>query len=150
MTPAEMKALVGQEVGVSSWYEITQERIDTFARATEDTQFIHTDPAAAKQSPFGGTIAHGYLTLSMLSVMSYECMPPLDGMTMGVNYGLDRVRFVSPVPAGSRIRGRFVLADLDDSVPGEVTHRWQVTVEIEGQQKPALVAEWINRRYWQA
>lgn len=147
MTLDDFKALVGQEVGVSTWFDITQERIDRFADATEDWQFIHVDPEAAAQSPFGTTIAHGFLTLSLLSAMSSDALPKVEGITMGVNYGMNRMRFVSPVPVGSRVRGRFVLSDCDTSKPGEFTMVTDVTVEIEGQDKPALVAEWIGRRY---
>lgn len=147
LTLDEMRALVGKEMGVSSWYEIDQKRIDTFADVTEDWQFIHVDPDAAAQTPFGTTIAHGFLTLSMLSAMVYE-MPVLEGVAMGVNYGFDKVRFLSPVPVGSRIRGRFVLSKLDESKPGFVTTYTAVSVEIEGQDKPALAADWIGRRYF--
>ncbi|UYV37092.1 MaoC family dehydratase [Rhodobacteraceae bacterium D3-12] len=147
LTLDEMRALVGKEMGVSSWFEIDQKRIDAFADVTEDWQFIHVDPDAAAKTPFGTTIAHGFLTLSMLSAMVYE-MPVLDGVVMGVNYGFDKVRFLSPVPAGSRIRARFVLSELDESKPGFVTSYTAVTVEIEGHDKPALAADWIGRRYF--
>ncbi|MGH1459870.1 MAG: MaoC family dehydratase [Paracoccaceae bacterium] len=143
---AEFEALVGKEMGVSQWYDITQEQIDQFATCTHDHQFIHVDPEAAAKTPFGGTIAHGFLTLSLLSAMVYE-MPSIEGVVMGVNYGLNKVRFVSPVKTGSRVRGRFVLQALDDIRPGEVQTTVVVTVEIEGQEKPALVAEWLGRRY---
>lgn len=146
ITLDELKTRVGQELGVSSWYTIGQTRIDTFADVTEDHQFIHVDPEAAKQTPFGGTIAHGFLTLSMLSAMIYE-MPVVEGVAMGVNYGFNRIRFLSPVPAGARIRARFTLTDLDHSKPNEFTTVMGVSVEIEGQDKPALAAEWIGRRY---
>lgn len=147
MTPKEFASLKGQEFGVSRWFEITQDRIDAFADATEDHQYIHTDPEAAATSPFGGTIAHGFLTLSLLSAMIYDAMPKIDGMVMGVNYGMNRMRFLSPVKVNSRVRGRFALKDIDMSTPGEFTSISDVTVEIEGQDKPALVAEWIGRRY---
>ncbi len=143
---AEFEALVGKEMGVSQWYDITQEQIDQFATCTHDHQYIHVDPEAAAKTPFGGTIAHGFLTLSLLSAMVYE-MPSIEGVVMGVNYGLNKVRFVSPVKTGSRVRGRFVLQALDDIRPGEVQTTVVVTVEIEGQEKPALVAEWLGRRY---
>ncbi len=106
---SELQGLIGQEVGVSKWFEITQARIDAFADCTEDHQFIHVDPQAAKATPFGGTIAHGFLTLSLASAMSYDAVAPLDGVVMGVNYGFDKLRFLAPVPAGSRVRGRFKL-----------------------------------------
>jgi acyl dehydratase len=147
ITRAEYEALLGKEMGVSSWYDITQDRIDQFADCTEDWQFIHVDPEKAKQTPFGTTIAHGFLTLSMLSAMVYE-MPSIEGVVMGVNYGMNKVRFVSPVPVGSRVRGRFVLTDFTEIRPGEVQTTTTVTVEIEGQEKPALVAEWLGRRYF--
>ncbi|SMX44263.1 MaoC family dehydratase [Actibacterium lipolyticum] len=144
---AELSRLIGQEIGVSDWITVDQARIDSFAHATDDHQFIHVDPEAAAPSPFGGTIAHGFLTLSLLSAMSYQVMPEVRGAAMGVNYGLNRVRFISPVKSGARIRGRFVLVDVSETKPGEITFKLNVTVEIEGQEKPALVAEWINRRY---
>ncbi|HBZ44223.1 MAG TPA: nodulation protein NodN [Maritimibacter sp.] len=143
----DFKAMEGQEVGVSKWFEITQERIDQFADATEDWQFIHTDPEAAAKTPFGGTIAHGFLTLSLLSAMVYDALPSVDGVAMGVNYGMNKMRFISPVPVGAKVRGRFVLASCDTSKPGEFTTITNVTVEIEGAEKPALIAEWIGRRY---
>lgn len=143
----ELRALLGQEIGVSRWIEIDQKRIDVFADVTEDWQFIHIDPEKAKMTPFGTTIAHGFLTLSMLSAMVYEAGPAIKGVAMGVNYGFDKIRFLSPVKAGARIRGRFTLTELDESKPGEVTYKQAVTVEIEGGEKPALVAEWIGRVY---
>lgn len=147
VTPEELRARVGQEVGVSRWFTVDQARIDAFAAVTEDHQFIHTDPEAAKDSPFGGTIAHGFLTLSLLSAMAYDAQPRMAPMKMSVNYGFDRIRFLSPVPAGARIRGRFVLDKFDERVPGEITVTYGVTVEIEGQEKPALAATWLGRRY---
>lgn len=147
MIPAALADLVGQEVGLSRWFTMDQARIDAFAEATEDFQFIHTDPEKAAQTPFGTTIAHGYLTLSMLAAMSYDVLPALEGEVMGVNYGANRVRFLAPVPAGSRIRGRFVLDDVKEHAPGEITATHTVTVEIEGAEKPALIAEIIGRRY---
>lgn len=143
----EMRALVGRKMGTTSWFVIDQDRIDRFADVTEDWQFIHVDPEAAKDTPFGTTIAHGFLTLSMLSAMVYE-MPMIEGVAMGVNYGFDKIRFLSPVPAGARIRGHFTLAKLDESKPGFVTSHTLVEVEIEGQEKPALAADWIGRRYF--
>ena len=147
LTLDEMRALVGHKMGTTSWYLIDQDRIDKFADVTEDWQFIHVDPEAAKQTPFGTTIAHGFLTLSMLSAMVYE-MPVIEGVAMGVNYGFDKVRFLSPVPAGSRIRAHFTLTALDESKPGFVTSYTAVEIEIEGQDKPALAADWIGRRYF--
>ncbi|MDN5001644.1 MaoC family dehydratase [Bradyrhizobium sp. GCM10027634] len=142
------QAMVGKEIGVSSWHLIDQPRIDTFAGVTEDHQFIHVDPERAKQeTAFGATIAHGFLTMSMLSVMSYEVMPAIAGTTMGVNYGFDKLRFISPVRSGRRIRGRFVLAEAKLRKPGELQSRTNVTVEIEGEDKPALVADWLGLIY---
>ncbi len=143
---AEFEALLGQEMGVSSWFTVTQDQINQFADCTHDHQFIHVDPEAAAKSPFGSTIAHGFLTLSLLSAMVYQ-MPSIEGITMGVNYGFDKVRFVSPVKVGARVRGRFVLSKFDELKPGEFQTTMDVTVEIEGQEKPALVAQWLGRRY---
>ena len=141
---AAFQARVGEETGVSRWFEITQARIDAFARTTEDEQFIHIDPEAAARTPFGGTVAHGFLTLAMLSAMAYDALPPVQGQSMGVNYGFEKVRFVAPVRAGARIRGRFRLAALTERAPGEWQARHVVTVEIEGGAKPALVADWLS------
>jgi acyl dehydratase len=140
----EIRERIGQEVGVSSWLTIDQQRIDEFADATEDRQFIHTDPEAAAQTPFGGTIAHGFLSLSMLSRMAAEAMLVPDNVKMAVNYGLDRVRFIKPVRSGKRIRGRFRLDSVDEKAPGQLLLRHTVTVEIEGEEKPALTAEWLG------
>ncbi len=142
-------AMVGKEIGVSPWHLIDQKRIDAFAETTEDHQFIHVDPdRAARETPFGGAIAHGFLTMSMLSVFNYEVIPKIEGATMGVNYGFDRLRFISPVRAGSRIRGRFVLTEAKMRSANELMSRTGVTVEIEGADKPALVADWIGLVYF--
>ena len=143
-TLTEIKSRVGEEVGVSSWFLVDQARIDAFADATEDHQFIHVDPAAAAQTPFGGTIAHGFLTLSLLSRMGAEAMLLPEGLKMAVNYGLDRVRFLATVPSGSRVRGRFTLDSVEEKAPGQWLLRHSVTVEIEGQDRPALAAEWLG------
>jgi acyl dehydratase len=140
----EIRARVGQEIGVSSWLTIDQARIDAFADATEDRQFIHVDPAAAAQTPFGGTIAHGFLSLSLLSRMGAEAMLLPDGLKMAINYGLDRVRFLAPVKSGKRVRGRFRLDSAEEKAPGQILMRHTVTVEIEGEDKPALTAEWLG------
>jgi len=137
------RALVGKEVGVSSWHVVDQSRIDAFADVIEDHQFIHVDPAKAKDTPMGTTVAHGFLTLSLLSIMSYEVMPGLQGMTMGFNYGFDRLRFVSPVKSGARVRGRFTLTEATLRKPGELLSRTAVNVEIEGEKRSALVADWL-------
>lgn len=147
LAASELETLVGTEVGVSSWHRIDQARIDAFAEVTQDHQFIHVDPERAAETPFGGTIAHGFLTLSLLSAMGGEAQPKIKGATMGINYGFDKVRFLAPVKAGSRVRGRFVLARLSRPKPQEVDIVWQSTVEIENGKRPALVAEWLNRFY---
>jgi acyl dehydratase len=139
----EIQRRVGEEIGVSSWIMIDQERIDAFADATEDRQFIHVDPAAAAQSPFGGTIAHGFLSLSLLSRMGAETMLLPDATKMAINYGLDRVRFLAPVRSGKRVRGRFTLDSAEEKGPGQMLMRHSVRVEIEGEDKPALSAVWL-------
>jgi len=146
-TIRELEARVGQEVGVSPWIEITQERIDTFARAIEDFQWIHVDPARAKASPLGGTIAHGFLTLSLLSHLS-EATFSFSDRKMGINYGLNRVRFTSPVPVGSRVRARFTLLKFEKIENDGAQVTWSAHIEIDGASKPALVAEWIGRHYY--
>jgi acyl dehydratase len=140
----ELLASVGQEVGVSDWITIDQDRINAFADCTEDHQFIHIDPEAAAKTPFGGTIAHGFLTLSLMSQMSYQAAPVLDGVAMGVNYGFDKLRFLQPVRAGSRVRGRFKLLSAEDKGGGRWLTKNEVAVEIEGSEKPALIAEWLG------
>jgi acyl dehydratase len=143
------QAMVGKEIGVSSWHLIDQPRIDTYADVIEDHQFIHVDPERAKkETAFGTTIAHGFLTMSLLSIMSYEVMPVIAGTTMGVNYGFDKLRFISPVRSGKRVRGRFVLAEAKLRKPNELQSRTNVTVEIEGEDKPALVADWLGLIYF--
>lgn len=142
----ELESRVGQEVGVSPWVEISQERIDLFAKATEDFQWIHVDPARAKDSPYGGTIAHGYLTLSMLPKLA-ESTFEFSDRKMGVNYGLNRVRFTAPVPAGSRIRGRFTLARYEQ-IEGGVQVTMKVVFEREGGDKPVMIAESIARHFY--
>ena len=143
----QLKGLVGQEVSVSDWFEITQTRINDFADATEDHQWIHIDVERAKtDTPFHSTIAHGFLTLSMLPHLAAQAFKVQGDFKMGINYGLNRLRFVSPVPAGSRVRARFTLQSAED-VPGGVQLTWSVTCETGGGQKPALVAEWLVRYY---
>ena len=143
----EIRAKVGEVVGVSSWLTIEQARIDAFADATEDHQFIHVDPAAAAAAGFGGSIAHGFLSLSLLSRMGAEGMVLPEGLKMAVNYGLDRVRFLAPVKSGSRVRGRFTLDSVEEKAPGQWLMRHTVTVEIEGEAKPALTAVWLGLMY---
>src|ERR1700712_4172887 len=140
----EIRDKVGAELGVSDWILIDQARIDAFAAATEDPQFIHVDPEAAAKTPFGGTIAHGFLTLSLLSRMAADVMLRPEGVKMGVNYGLDRVRFLAPVRSGKRVRGRFTLTSFEEKRPGQYQFMHAVTVEIEGEEKPALLADWIG------
>jgi acyl dehydratase len=143
---AAMKDLVGQDLGVSDWVEVSQERIDQFAQATGDFQFIHVDPEAAAKTPFGGTIAHGFLTLSLvpLLVQNSDLPRPAD-IKMGVNYGGNTLRFLSPVRSGKRVRGHFKLIALDEKRPGQWQQTMAITVEIEGEDKPALVCEWITQ-----
>jgi acyl dehydratase len=141
--------LVGHEVGVSSWHLVDQDRINLYADVIEDHQFIHVDPERARrETSFGATVAHGFLTMSLLSIMSYEVMPVIQGTTMGVNYGFDKLRFVSPVRSGSRVRGRFKLTEAKLRKPNELQSRTNVTVEIEGEEKPALVADWLGLIYF--
>ena len=140
----DIRLATGSEIGVSDWITVDQQRIDAFADATEDRQFIHVDPAAAAQTPFGGTIAHGFLSLSLLSRMAADVMQVPDSTLMAVNYGLDRVRFIAPVHAGRRVRGRFTLDAVEDKAPGQLLLRHTVTVEIEGSDKPALTAQWLG------
>ena len=140
----EIRAHVGHEVGISGWIMVDQHRIDEFAEATEDRQFIHVDAVAAAQTPFGGTIAHGFLSLSLLSHMGAEAMLLPEGMKMAVNYGLDRVRFLAPVKSGKRVRGRFILDSAEEKAPGQLLLRHTVTVEIEQEDKPALTAVWLG------
>ena len=142
-----LESRVGEEIGVSPWVEITQERIDTFAKAVEDFQWIHVDPRRARASPFGGTIAHGFLTLSLLSRLS-EMTFSFSDRRMGINYGLNRVRFTSPVPAGSRVRARFTLLKYEKLEDNGAQVTWNALIEREGADKPALIAEWIGRHYY--
>ena len=140
----EIRSKVGQEIGASDWILVDQPRIDAFAEVTEDHQFIHVDPAAAAKTPFGGTIAHGFLSLSLLSRMAADVFLVPDGVRMAVNYGFERVRFLSPVRSGKRVRGRFTLASVEEKRPGQWQFVHNVTVEIEDEPKPALTAEWIG------
>ena len=142
----DLESRVGEEVGVSPWMEVSQERIDLFAKATEDFQWIHVDPKRAKDSPFGGTIAHGFLTLSLLPKLSESTFEYSD-RKMGVNYGLNKVRFTAPVPAGSKVRGRFTLTKYE-KLEGGVQVTWNVTIEREGGDKPVCVAESIGRHFF--
>ena len=140
----DIRARIGQEIGVSEWLTMGQQRIDEFAESTEDRQFIHVDPQGAALTLFGTTIAHGFLSLSMLSRMAADVMLIPDATRMAVNYGLDRVRFIAPVKSGKNIRGRFRLDSIEEKAPGQLLLRHTVTVEIEGEEKPALTAEWLG------
>ena len=142
----DLQALVGQEIGTSKWYLVDQDRIDQFAETTEDRQFIHVDPEAAKATPFGGTIAHGFLTLSLVvPMMESACDKP--DVQMTINYGFDKIRFLSPVKSGKRVRGHFKLLGMVEKREGQWQQTLEVSVEIEGEDKPALIAEWILQHY---
>ena len=144
---ADAKTMLGQEIGISDWMLIDQERVNSFAQVTGDQQWIHVDvERARRESPFGGPIAHGYLTVSLLAKFAGECIA-VDGIRLAVNYGLNRVRFAAPVKVGSRIRARFVLAAVDD-IDGGAQMQWQATIEIEGGEKPACIAEMLTRWYF--
>ena len=140
----EIYARIGTEIGTSDWITIDQARIDAFAEVTEDRQFIHVDPEAAAQTPFGGTVAHGFLTLSLLSRMAADAMLRPEGVKMGVNYGFEKVRFLAPVRSGKRVRGRFTLASFEEKRAGQWQFVHNVAVEIENEDKPALIADWIG------
>lgn len=142
---AELEPKIGTEIGVSNWIAVDQTTIDEFARITHDDQWIHTDPErAARETPFGGTIAHGFLTLSLASRFVYDCFQPMPGQVMGINYGFNKLRFLTPVPAGSRLRGRFVLTALTQRSDTELLRETAMTIEIEGHDRPALVADWLG------
>ena len=142
---AAMQDKMGTEVGVSNWITVDQDMINQFAEVTHDDQWIHVDPErAAKLTPFGGAIAHGFLSLSLASRFAYDCFDMLPGQVMGINYGFNKLRFLSPVKAGARVRGRFVLAALEKRKPTEMLRTLGLTVEIEGSEAPALVAEWLG------
>jgi len=145
MTPQELQAKTGEVIGVSDWFEVTQERINKFAEATGDFQFIHVDQEKAKMTPFGGTIAHGFLTLSLLPVLgAMTDGARIDGVKMGVNYGGNKTRFISPVRSGKRVRSHTKLIELVEKRPGQWQQTNEVTIEIEGEDKPALICEWIT------
>jgi acyl dehydratase len=144
--PAELKQAVGRHLGHAGWLEVTQSRVDLFADATDDHQWIHVDPERAKQGPFGACIAHGYLTLALVSRFLPEILE-VRGIAMGVNYGADRVRFPAPVPVGARIRAGAELVGAEDTKDGAVQARIRVTVEIEGNERPACVVDTISRYY---
>ncbi len=143
----DYRALAGTEVGVSDWVLVDQARIDAFAECTGDHQFIHVDPVAAAATPFGTTIAHGYLTLSLIPAMSYASVPRIAGARMGVNYGMNKLRFIAPVKSGKRVRGRFTLVAAEQRPDGSYQSTVAVTVEIEGEGKPALIGETVSLVY---
>ena len=146
MTPQEMKELVGKPLGTSEWVLVDQEMINKFADATGDHQFIHVDAEKAKLTPFGGTIAHGFLTLSLIPMLGASTDgPKIGGIKMGVNYGGNKVRFLAPVRSGKRVRSHAKLLELDEKRPGQWQQTNEVTIEIEGEEKPALIAEWITQ-----
>ena len=146
MTPQDLAAKAGETIGTSEWFEVSQERINQFAEATGDHQFIHINPEAAKMTPFGTTIAHGFLTLSLIPVLRQksDCPRP-DGVKMGVNYGGNKVRFLAPVKSGKRVRAHFKLLELVEKRPGQWQETMETTIEIEGEDKPALIAEWMSQ-----
>ncbi len=145
LTLDQLRAAVGTQIGLSEWRTVSQEMIDRFADATDDHQFIHIDPARAKaETPFGGTIAHGFLTLSLLSTLAWEALPGIVGATMGINYGFDKVRFLIAVKAGSRVRARFTLTNSDIRKSGRVLNTYDVALEIDGNISPALKATWLT------
>lgn len=148
MAPGAIKELVGEVVGTSAWVEVTQERINQFAEATGDFQFIHIDEEKAKLTPFGGTIAHGFLTLSLIPLLTMESdCPRPEGVKMGVNYGGNKTRFIAPVRAGKRIRGHWKLLEMVEKRPGQWQQTCEITIEIEGEEKPALICEWITQYF---
>ena len=144
VTREQLDRMVGERLGVSDWFVIDQERVNRFADVTLDHQFVHVDPARAKQTPFGGTIAHGFLTLSLLVPLCIAFIPEPEGRTLLVNYGFDKIRFVAPVRVGKRVRALGTLAEISERKPGNLVMRIDVTVEIENEDKPALVAEWLS------
>lgn len=143
-TLEQMRASIGQALPPSRWYTLDPKRVEAFADASEDWQYIHLDPERASQTPFGGPVAHGFLTLSMLSAMSYDVLAEPEGTQMSVNYGFEKMRFIAPVPVGARVRGAFTLTAMTERRPREILCTHQVQVEIEGGDKPALAADWLN------
>lgn len=144
-----LKSQLGQEIGVSDWFDVTQNDVNTFADVTRDQQFIHVDPERAAQSPFGGTVAHGFYTMSLMSYFAENgCGLDLTGAKMGVNYGCDKLRFIQPVRVGSRIRGRSTLLEVSEKSAGQYLFKQQFTIEIEDSDKPALIAEWLTMAFF--
>ena len=146
ITPQELQTKVGQTIGTSEWVLVDQDMINKFADATGDHQFIHIDEEKAKLTPFGGTIAHGFLTLSLIPMLGQKTeAPKIEGIKMGVNYGGNKVRFLAPVRSGKRVRSHVKLLELDEKRPGQWQQTNEITIEIEGEEKPALIAEWISQ-----
>ncbi|AQX20147.1 MaoC family dehydratase [Bartonella sp. WD16.2] len=143
ITIQDIKNLIGKEIGLSQWRLVTQDMINQFASATDDHQWIHVDEEKAKKTPFGGTIAHGFLTLSLLSTLAYEALPKLEGATMEINYGFDKIRFMSPVKTGAQIRARFILDDAKIRPSGRIVFHYKTTIEINKLKNPALIAHWL-------
>lgn len=144
LNPEQLPDYIGKEVGVSDWLTVDQERINQFAEATGDHQYVHVDPERAAATPFGSTIAHGFLTMSLMVLMGYEGSTKLENTVMGINYGFDKLRFINPVKVNSKIRGRFKLLGAEEKKPKHYLLKHEVTVEIEGEEKPALIAEWLG------
>lgn len=144
---ADLQATVGTDLGVSDWITIEQDRVNQFADVTEDHQFIHVNPEMAKMTPFGGPIAHGFLTLSLLSKFSEQGGLVIEGVKMGVNYGFEKVRFLAPVKVGKKVRGHFKLKAAEEKRPGQYLLTYEITVEIEGEEKPALIADWLGMQF---
>lgn len=144
---ADLQATVGTDLGVSDWIVIEQDRVNQFADVTEDHQFIHVNPEMAKMTPFGGPIAHGFLTLSLLAKFAEQGGLLIEGAKMGVNYGFEKVRFLAPVKVGKRVRGHFKLKAAEEKRPGQFLVTYEVTVEIDGEEKPALVADWLGMQF---
>ena len=147
ITKDDLMGKIGSDLGTSDWIDVTQEMINQFADVTYDHQFIHVDEEKAKMTPFGGTVAHGFLTLSLLSKMGESVMPAMEGVKMGVNYGSDKMRFLQPVPSGKRVRGHFKLLSVDEKKPGQFLLKTEASVEIEGIETPALIAEWLTMQF---
>lgn len=144
VNPAQVADYVGKQTGSSEWIELSQDRINQFADCTEDHQFIHIDEEAAAKTPFGGTVAHGFLTLSMLAKLAEGSSLVLEGIQMGVNYGFEKIRFLQPVRAGKKIRAHFTLQSAEEKNPGQWLLAYDISVEIEGEEKPALIAQWLT------
>lgn len=140
-------SVIGTEVGVSDWLTVTQDMVNQFAALTRDPVEIHTNVELAKTTPFGGTIAHGLLTLSLIGGFCTAAPVMMEGITMGLNYGFDKVRFIAPVKTGSRLRGRFFLRSMEEKKPGQWVSNFDVTIDIEGEDKPALIAEWLGMQF---